>query len=113
MQLVAPLGEHHCYFTSIAQVEPGGSLPPWFTNSFARRYAPRALLRLEAAAQRAAPRRHALSAKPSPLRLRGWMLGRAMGWADRGGKEEQDDDEGALALPLPSESVREVTTVTE
>jgi len=59
VQLVAPRGEAKCHFTSVAQVDPGGALPAWFTNTLARRDAPRALLRLEAAAQKAtAGRQH-------------------------------------------------------
>jgi len=54
IQLVAPLGERRCRFISVAQVDLGGAVPAWLTNSIARRDAPFALRRLEAAAKRCA-----------------------------------------------------------
>ena len=98
VQLVAPRGDGKCYFTSIAQVDPGGTLPAWFTNTFARRDAPRALLRLEAAAQRTMTR------KPSRGTERSWAgVGEGGGGVDRKGEGVR---EVTAAMPSAAELER-------
>jgi len=100
VQLVSPLGHGRCHFTSIAQIDPGGTLPAWFANTFARRDAPRALVRLEAAAQEAT-RRAAAS-----TRQKGWGGPSGTFSGKRAAGEEDAEEEAAIHV---HEQVREVS----
>ena len=51
LQVITPLGDKRCRFTTVSRVDPGGAMPAWLSNTIAKRDAPNYLLRLEKAAQ--------------------------------------------------------------
>lgn len=56
LQVITPLGDKRCRFTTVSRVDPGGAMPAWLSNTIAKRDAPNYLLRLEKAAKLRAER---------------------------------------------------------